>query len=168
MRCEDLRLGGDVERGGGFVGDEGFGFEGEGHGDHGALALAAGEFVRVGGEGGGRVGDADLFEEGEGAAGDLGAREVGVDAEDFGDLVADGRSGLSAVIGSWKIIATRAPRSLRIAGSGRARTSSPPRRILAGGDGHAVGQQAHDGAGGHGFAGPAFADDAEGAAALPG
>jgi hypothetical protein len=38
----DLRLDGDVERGGRLVGDQHFRIAGERHGDHGALAHAAG------------------------------------------------------------------------------------------------------------------------------
>ena len=44
---EDLRLHGDVERGGGLVGDENFRVGDERHGNHHALAHAAGEFVRI-------------------------------------------------------------------------------------------------------------------------
>ena len=48
MQLEDLRLDGDVERGGRLVGDQQVGIVGERHGDHHALALAAGQFVRIG------------------------------------------------------------------------------------------------------------------------
>ena len=44
---QDLRLHGDVERRDRLVGDEHLGFERERAGDADALALAAGEFVRV-------------------------------------------------------------------------------------------------------------------------
>ena len=50
MSCkqiEDLRLNGDVERGGRLVGDHKLGPAGQRHGDHHALAHAAGELVRV-------------------------------------------------------------------------------------------------------------------------
>ena len=45
---EDLGLDGDVERGGGLVGDEQIGLVGQRHRDHHALALAARELVRIG------------------------------------------------------------------------------------------------------------------------
>jgi hypothetical protein len=48
QQVEDLGLDGDVERGGGLVGDEQARVAGERHGDHDALAHAAGELVRVG------------------------------------------------------------------------------------------------------------------------
>ena len=46
-QLEDLRLHGDVERGGRLVGDQQVGLIGERHRDHHALALAAGELVRI-------------------------------------------------------------------------------------------------------------------------
>ena len=46
-QLEDLRLHRDVERGGRLVGDQQVGLVGERHGDHDALALAAGELVRI-------------------------------------------------------------------------------------------------------------------------
>ena len=44
---EDLGLDGHVEGAGGLVGDEDLGVAGEAHGDHHALAHAAGELVRI-------------------------------------------------------------------------------------------------------------------------
>ena len=44
---EDLRLDGDVERGGRLVGDQHLRIAGERHRDHGALAHAAGQLVRI-------------------------------------------------------------------------------------------------------------------------
>jgi hypothetical protein len=45
---QDLRLHRHVEGGGGLVGDEEIGLVGKRHGDHHALALAAGELMRIG------------------------------------------------------------------------------------------------------------------------
>ena len=50
QQLEDLRLDGDVERGGRLVGDDEVGLRHQRHGDHQALALAAGELVRQLGE----------------------------------------------------------------------------------------------------------------------
>ena len=44
---ENLRLRGDVQRGGGLVGNQEHGLQHQGHGDHDALALTATELVRV-------------------------------------------------------------------------------------------------------------------------
>ena len=89
-QVEDLGLHGDVERGGGLVGDEQVGLVGERHGDHDALALAARKLVRIGGEAAGRVGNADLVEQFEGAgAGGVGGQAF-VNGEHFADLALDG------------------------------------------------------------------------------
>ena len=63
QQLEDLRLHGDVERGGRLVGDQEIGLVGERHGDHHALALAAGKLVRIGAEPLRGIGDADLVEQ---------------------------------------------------------------------------------------------------------
>ncbi len=89
QHVEDLGLDGDVEGGGGFVGEQHVGVVGHRHGDHGALAHAAGELVREGVQGAGRVGDADQVEQVGGALAGGGPAEVLVDADGFGDLVAD-------------------------------------------------------------------------------
>ena len=83
---QDLRLHGDVERGGGFIGDQQIGFIGQRHGDHDALALAARELVRKSGEAAGRVGNADGIEQFECAGtGGVGA-QAPMDGEHFADL----------------------------------------------------------------------------------
>jgi hypothetical protein len=103
-RFEDLGLDGDVERGGGLVGDEQARVAGEGHGDHDALALAAGELVGVFGEQAFGVGELDGAERGEdagvvGAAAGAGVKAFvggavgGFPAHQLGHLVADGEEG---------------------------------------------------------------------------
>ena len=57
---EDLRLHGDVECGRRLVGDQQVGLVGERHGDHHALALAAGKLMRIALEPGLGLGNADL------------------------------------------------------------------------------------------------------------
>ena len=64
---EDLRLDGDVERRGRLVGDQHLGIAGERHGDHGALAHAARELVRIFLGALGRLGDAHQVEHLDGA-----------------------------------------------------------------------------------------------------
>ena len=58
-QAEDLRLDGDVQRGGRLVGDQHVRVAGHRHRDHDALAHAAGELVRVGVDALARVRDAD-------------------------------------------------------------------------------------------------------------
>jgi hypothetical protein len=48
QQVENLTAQADVQRGGGLVGQQQLGLAGQGHGDHGALALAARELVRIG------------------------------------------------------------------------------------------------------------------------
>ncbi len=87
---EDLGLCGHVQRGCGLIGNEHTGIKGKGHGDHGALALAAGKFMGKGTGGLNRVGDANLFQEALDLGGDGLPRQVCVDGEHLANLVADG------------------------------------------------------------------------------
>ena len=87
---DDTGLGGDVEGGGGLVGDQQFGPERDGRGDDDALALAARELVRkavarkaVGGE-------ADALEHAVGLGQGLAAAGLAVHPDGHGHLVADG------------------------------------------------------------------------------
>ena len=57
---QDLRLHGDVERGGRLVGDQQIGLVGERHRDHDPLALAAGQLMRIARQPRFRLGNADL------------------------------------------------------------------------------------------------------------
>ena len=50
QQLENLRLDGDVEGGGGLIGDEEVGLVGQGHGDHHALALPTRKLVGIGPE----------------------------------------------------------------------------------------------------------------------
>ena len=89
QELQDLRLHRDVERGGRLVGDQQIGLVGERHGDHHALALAAGQLVRIAAEPPRRVGNADLVEQFE----DAGARRLAGNAlmqqQNFADLLLD-------------------------------------------------------------------------------
>ena len=91
QQLEDLRLHGDVERGGRLVGDQQVGLVGERHGDHHALALAARELVRdrrrAAPSG---IGDADLVEQLEGAGAGGGAAQAAMERQRLGDLPFDG------------------------------------------------------------------------------
>ncbi len=63
QEIEDLRLDGDVERGGRLVGDEQVGLVGERHGDHHPLPLPARKLVRIGLKASLGIVDADLVQE---------------------------------------------------------------------------------------------------------
>ena len=89
-QLEDLRLDGDVERGGGLVGDDERGVHDERHGDDDALAHAAGELMRIlVGALLGR-GNADELEHLDRLGPRVALGHAGVDARHFGDLIADG------------------------------------------------------------------------------
>ncbi len=86
---QDLRLRGNVERGGGFVRDQESRIERKRHRDHGALALATRQFMRIGARGGFRIGDAHVFEQRQHPGADRGAGQVGMDRKHLADLIAD-------------------------------------------------------------------------------
>ena len=87
---EDLRLHGDVERGGRLIRDEEIRLVGECHGDHRALALAAGELVGIALEPQLRIGDADLAEQLDGACARGEPGQSAMQQENLADLLLDG------------------------------------------------------------------------------
>ena len=108
----DLRFDRRVERRRGLVGEQQIGLDQERHGDHHALAHAARELVRIGGEPQRRIGDADARERRDRAP--LARRPAAIPGwrrrSTSTRCVPTVKSGFSAVIGSWKIIAIRVPR----------------------------------------------------------
>lgn len=94
---EDLRLDGDVEGGDGFVGNDEFGLGGKGPGDGDALALAAGEFMRVFLHVAGVK--ADFFHEGCDGVAELGFAEGTALADGFGKGGVDGVARVEGGVG---------------------------------------------------------------------
>ena len=90
QQLEDLRLDGDIERGGRLVGDQELGIAGQRHRDHDALAHAAGELVRKVVEP--LVGVRNLHQPQhlDGLVDGTFAAEAFVPAQHLGDLLADG------------------------------------------------------------------------------
>ena len=86
---ENLGLDGDVERGGGFVGDEQLGFRDERHRDHDALTHSAGKLVRIIVDTFRGVIDSDGFKHREGASQGFTAGNVFVNEKWLDDLLAD-------------------------------------------------------------------------------
>ncbi len=86
---EDLRLHGDVERRRRLVGDQQFRLVGERHGDHHALALAAGKLVRIGVEPLLRLADADLVEQFQRASPRRALAHALMQAQHLADLLLD-------------------------------------------------------------------------------
>ena len=163
---EHLGLDRHVQCGGRFVGDDHVRVVGNGHGDHHALAHAAGELVREGLQAALRVRDADQVHELDGAVVNLlfGHLRI-VGDQRFLDLVADGehrgQSGERVLEDHGDALATDlahlkiglAEQFLAVVGDGAL-------------DAGVLVQQAHDGHGGHGLAGAGLAHDAEGLAGV--
>ena len=128
QQVQDLRLDGDVERGGRLVGDQQLRIAGDRHGDHDALAHAAGQLMReaVQARGGGR--DADFFQQFDGAPLALAARAALMQRSISMIWKPTVKHGLRLVIGSWKIIAMSLPTIWRRA---RRRASAGPCRRSA-------------------------------------
>ena len=89
-QLQDLRLRGDVERGGRLVGDQKLRVERQRHRDHGALPLAARQLMRIGLRRNLRIGNPHVRQQRQHPCVDLGLRQVGVDRKHLRDLVADG------------------------------------------------------------------------------
>ena len=86
-QLEDLSLNGDVQSGRGFVGDKKVGIVRQRDGNHNALALAAGELVRVGLQPAFRVVDPGLGKQVDGARADLVALQLLMQRQTFPDLL---------------------------------------------------------------------------------
>ena len=78
QQIQNLRLDGDVERRGRFIGNQHLRPPGQRHGDHGALFHAAGKLVRVFAESAFRIGDADGVEQFDQPAPSCGRRQAPV------------------------------------------------------------------------------------------
>ncbi|CUK21701.1 Uncharacterised protein [Achromobacter sp. 2789STDY5608615] len=87
-QLQDLGLDGDVQRRGGLVGDQQLRLAGQRHGDHDALAHAAGQLVRIAVEDGAGLGDAHPFEHAQRLGARRGRVQPLVQLQRFGDLVA--------------------------------------------------------------------------------
>ena len=88
-KLEDLRLDGDIERGGRLVGDQQVRLVGERHRDHHALALAAGQLMRIALQPRFGIGDADLRQQFEDARARRRAGHAAMQEQDFADLLLD-------------------------------------------------------------------------------
>lgn len=166
-KFEDLLLDGDVERRGGLVSDEERGIGAEGHGDHDALAKAAGKLMGklLGAKFGFRDGGA--LESGENAGVDGGGREGGfVGADGFGDLRANAENGIEGGHGLLKdhgdaAAANGAPGGFAAIGEMEGSGIGEMQGSGAG-DASAERKKTHEGEGEHGLAAAGFADEAEG------
>ena len=163
-QIEYLGLDGDIERGGGLVGDEQLRAVDDGHGDHHALAHAAGELVGIVAGAAVGFGDGDIRHGLNGKAGGLALGMRAVSQYGLRDLVADPHDGIES---GHRLLedhgdARAAQLAHRVVGQRRETSGCTVlRKENLTGDPCLGRQQAHDGERSNGFAGAGFADQAE-------
>ena len=96
QQLQDLRLDGDVQRGGRFVGDQQRGIVGQRHRDHDALPLAAGELVRERVQPMLGIGKAGLAQHFDHAFAQAVSRHAAMQRDRLGDLAADAMQRIEA------------------------------------------------------------------------
>ncbi len=166
---QDFRLRGDVERRGGFVRDQHGGVAGQGHGDHHALAHAAGKFEGVAVHGAMRVRDFDRGQQFDRARAGLLAGQAEMQANRLPHLVphlVDGGEGGHGFLEDHRdlVAAEVADRAAMRVHGGEVHRGGilAMEQDAAAGDAAGRIDDLKDGARGDGFAGAAFADDAGG------
>ena len=168
QEAQDLRLHGDVERGGRLVGDQQLGLAHQRHGDHHALAQPAGELVRVLAEAHPRRGDAHAREQLGGAIERGGARGAAVALHDLRHLRADGVGRVEArhrLLEDHRHPVAAQARHLAL---GQRQELAPVEAQPAGATRRGARQQAHDRERGHRLAAARLADQARRLAAMDG
>ena len=168
-QVEDLLLDGDIEGGGGFVGDEELRAVDDGHGDHDALAHASGKLVRIAAGTLLRIGDGNVAHAFDRLAPCFGFRDAVMSEDGFGDLVADAHDGVEGGHGLLEDHGNaRAAKLAQLIGREGGEmdgdcvvfleTILKSDFTLDDGGGR---EQAHDGERGDGFSGAGFTDQAE-------
>ena len=164
-QVENLLLDGDIESGGGLVGDEQSRAVDNGHGDHDALAHASGELVRIAAGALLGVGDGNVAHAFDRLTPCFRFGDAVMSEDGFGDLVADthdrveGGHGLLENHGDAR--AAKLPQLVgRQLGEMRGEAVAVLKGDLARDD-RGGRKQAHDGERGDGFSGAGFADQAE-------
>ena len=159
-KLENLRLDGDIEGRRRLVGDQQVRLVGERHGDHDALALAAGKLVGIGAEPAFRVLDAHLVEKLEHPLARPGLRHAAMHDEHLAHLLLDG---VERVEGGHGLLEDHGD---AIAANGAHLLVGKGQQVLAGEQdlargmaGCRIGQKAHDGERRDGLAGARFAHE---------
>ena len=160
-QIEDLRLQGDVERGGRLVGDQQRGIAGQRHRDHDALAHAAGELVRIFVDAPLRRGDVDAAQQFDRALARLPPRSAAMAQDGLDDLVADREArierGHRLLEDHRQAVAAQVAQRL----VGHIEQIEAVEADRAGDLGGMFRQQAHDGERRHALAAAGFADQPE-------
>ena len=160
---QDLGLDGDIEGGGGFVGDDEAGVATEGHSDHHALAHTAAELVGVLPDAAFRVGDADLGEEVDGVFAGFVAGFAHMELDGFGELAVEGEDGVEGGHGFLEDHGHfGAPDAAHIVHIDFEDVLAVEEDFAGDGASGWVGDEAHQGEGADAFAAAAFAHEAEG------
>ncbi len=157
---DNLRADGDIECGDGLVEDKQARAQGEGAGDVDALALAAGELMRIAREGGFVQADFRKQLYGAGAARGAGAIDAGglaVDGEGLGEDVEDLHAGVERGVGVLEDGLHLAAERVHLAAGGAGELDAVDTDGAGGGR-----DEAEDHARNGGFARAGFADEAEG------
>ena len=167
---ENLCLDGDVEGGGGLVGDDESGVEDEGLGDHDALSHAAGELEGEGVEAGFGGGDADVAEPLEGALACVCAGGVWLmESDGLGELVSDAVEGGERGHGLLEDDADVASASLSELAVRELEEVGAVEEDLSGDDASwGLWDESRDGHGGDALAAAGFADESERLALMEG
>ena len=166
---KNLGLDGNIEGGGGFVGDEKFGLAGEGHGDHSALLHSARKLVGIIARAEFGIADTDEAEQ----AGDFG-RSAGkkglMEAKGFSDLESDREDGVEGGGGFLKDVGEFSSSGLAEGGVGAGEEIGAilPEDLTAEAAGGRGWSEAGEGEGGGGFARTTFSDDGDGFSGLDG
>ena len=153
--AEDTALGGDVKRGGGFIGNQEARLGGEGHGEHNTLALAAGEAAGIGIGGTGGVRQTNVRQERKDT---FAARRAGHRGKSLGDLVADAEDGVEARHRVLEDVGDAAAAGLA-QGVRVAQEVTSGEADMPGAVGAIGGREGRDGEGRDGLAAPALADE---------
>jgi len=161
---ENLRLDRDIECGGGFVGDKQLRMVHDGHGDHNALAHAAGELVRIVAGASGGIRDGDIIHGIDCALPRLALRHLVVRQHGFRDLIAHPHDGIERRHGLLEN--HRDARAAELAHGvvrkiGEIASHAIPGEVDFARDVCLSREQAHDGKGCDRFAGAGFADQAQ-------
>ena len=163
---QDLRLHGDVERGGRLVGDQQFGIAHQRHRDHDALAQSARELMRKLAEPHLRRGDADAAHQFDRPLQCRRARAALVAGQHFSHLRADRKGRVEAghrLLEDHRDAIAAQPRHLAVRQRQQIRAG---KAHSLGGTLAATGEQVHDRKRGHRLAAAGFADQAMGLALL--
>ncbi len=163
-QVEDLLLDGDIEGGGGLVGDEELRAVDDGHGDHDPLAHASGELVRIAAGALLRIGYGNVAHAFDGLPPCFGFRDAVMSEDGFGDLVADAHDGVEGGHGLLEDHGNaRAAKLAQLIGreGGEMRGCVAILKSDFALDDGGGREQAHDGERGDGFSGAGFTDQAE-------